>query len=274
MLMTLPWRNRTPEPAEVEPARGAARTPAAVPSEQDGDWYWRPLVLITLLVVFAGIASSAGRDLWHWLDRPVGEIRIAGAVRHLDKQSIAKELAASVDTTLLDLDLQRLREQVIQDPWVHDAGISRQWPPSLRVDVVEEVPVARWGDKGLLNHQGDIFWPELKPEYVSLPKLNGPAHETVRIMEQFHDLNRMFAARGLKLAGLTLEPRGAWTIDLDNGIRVVAGREQLIPRLKRFLAVYRHRLAERAAEIEQIDIRYTNGVAVRWRAVEKSEDAG
>ncbi|GGB87640.1 cell division protein FtsQ [Marinobacterium zhoushanense] len=274
MLMTLPWRNRTPELAEVEPVRGAARAAAMEPNQQDGDWYWRPLVLLTLLVVFAGIVTSAGRDLWRWLDKPVAEIRIAGAVRHLDKQVIAQGLAASIDSTLLDLDLQRLRDQIIREPWVHDATISRQWPPALQVDVVEEVPVARWGDKGLLNHQGDIFWPELKPEYVSLPKLSGPAHETVRIMEQFHDLTPMFAANGLKLSGLTLEPRGAWTIDLDNGIRVVAGREQLIPRLKRFLAVYRLTLASRAAEIEQIDIRYPNGVAVRWRAVEKSENAG
>ncbi|KEA65381.1 Cell division protein FtsQ [Marinobacterium lacunae] len=259
---------------ETEPKRGAARASGSEAREPDADWYWRPLVLITLLVVFAGIASSAGRDLWRWLDRPVAEIQIAGAVRHLDKQAIAQALAANVDSTLLELDLKRLRDQVISDPWVHDAGISRQWPPALRVDVVEEVPVARWGDKGLLNHQGDIFWPELKPEYASLPKLSGPAHETVKIMEQFHDLTPMFAANGLKLAGLTLEPRGAWTIDLSNGIRVVAGRDRLIPRLKRFLTVYQLRLSERAAEIEQIDIRYTNGIAVKWRAEETSENAG
>jgi cell division protein FtsQ len=84
----------------------------------------------------------------------------------------------------------------------------------------------------------------------------------------------MFAASGLRLSGLTLEPRGAWTIELSNGVRVVAGREQLIPRLRRFLTIYQLELAERAEQIEQIDIRYTNGVAVRWRPGEKSENAG
>lgn len=276
MLMTLPWRNRTPEPEpkQSEPVRGAARAAQGRPTEQDSDWYWRPLVLTTLLLVFTGIISSAGRDLWRWLDQPVAQIQIAGAARHLDKQAIAGDLASGIDAKLMEVDLQRLRDLVIRDPWVHDASISRQWPPSLRVEIVEEVPVARWGDKGLLNHQGDIFWPELKPEYAGLPKLSGPAHETVKIMEQFHDLTRMFAANGLKLSGLTLEPRGAWTIDLNNGVRVVAGRDRLIPRLKRFLTVYRLTLAPRASEIEQIDIRYTNGIAVRWRAEEKSEDAG
>ncbi|WP_432696306.1 cell division protein FtsQ/DivIB [Marinobacterium sp. YM272] len=274
MLMTLPWRNRSQEALETAPARGAVRAAEPAPAPADSDWYWRPMVLLTLLVVFCGILTSGSRDLWRWLDGPVAQIEVVGAVRHLDKAAIANELAASLDKPLLELDLAPLREQVIANPWVHDASISRQWPPSLEVRLVEEVPVARWSDKGLLNHQGDIFWPALKPEYASLPMLSGPAHETVRIMEQFHDLNRMFAASGMKLTGLTLEPRGAWTIELDNGIQVVAGREKLIPRLKRFLTVYQLSLADRSEQIEQIDIRYTNGIAVRWRAEEKSENAG
>jgi cell division protein FtsQ len=273
MLMTLPWKQRPAEEPEA-PQRGAARAAPTQKREPDPDWYWRPLVLITLLVVFIGILSSAARDVWRWLDQPVREISLHGAVRHLDKQAIAGALAARLEAPLFELDLAQLRELVIRDPWVHDAAISRSWPPALEVAIVEEVPVARWGDKGLLNHQGDIFWPALKPEYRALPRLSGPAHETVRIMEQFHDLNRMFAASGLRLSGLTLEPRGAWTIELSNGVRVVAGREQLIPRLRRFLTIYQLELAERAEQIEQIDIRYTNGVAVRWRPGEKSENAG
>lgn len=270
MLMSLPWKAKPQE--DSAPRRGAQ--PVVPGTTPDPDWYWRPLVLITLLVIFVGILSSAARDFWRWLDRPVAEIRLQGAVRHLDRQAIATDLGQQLNATLFELDLGALRQRLINDPWVHDASISRSWPPALEVQVVEEVPVARWGDKGLLNHQGDIFWPELKPEYRTLPRLSGPAHETVQIMQQFHDLNRMFAANGLRLAGLELEPRGAWIIELSNGVRVVAGRNQLIPRLRRFLTIYQLELAARAEQIEQVDIRYTNGVAVRWRAEEKSEDAG
>jgi cell division protein FtsQ len=93
-------------------------------------------------------------------------------------------------------------------------------------------------------------------------------------MQQFHDLNRMFSNDGLSLIGLTLETRGAWTLELDNGIRIVAGREQLVPRLRRFLNIYRLSLADKAEQIEQIDIRYTNGVAVSWRAGAGQDNAG
>ncbi|MBV0932699.1 cell division protein FtsQ/DivIB [Marinobacterium weihaiense] len=238
------------------------------------DRHWRALVILTLLVVFVGIGSSLLREFWHWLDRPVGEVRVAGATRHLDKQALAQALANRLEQPMLQIDLQQLHQQLVEDPWVYSARVRLQWPPALEVQLEEEVPVARWGDKGLLNHQGDIFWPELKPEYAALPKLTGPAHETVKIMQQYHDLNRMFSASGLRLTGLMLESRGAWTLELDNGIRVVAGREQLLPRLKRFIRIYQARLAERAAQIEQVDIRYTNGVAVSWRAESGNKNAG
>ncbi|MBA4502453.1 cell division protein FtsQ/DivIB [Marinobacterium marinum] len=238
------------------------------------DRQWRMVVILTLLVIFTGVSSSLLRELWQWLNQPVGVVTVAGATRHLDKEALAQALATRMNRPLLQLDLKALQEQLVQEPWVHSASVRRQWPPAIGVQLEEEVPVARWGDKGLLNHQGDIFWPELKPEYAALPKLTGPAHETIRIMQQYHDLNRMFSASGLRLTGLVLESRGAWTLELDNGIRVVVGREELVPRLKRFIDIYQQRLAARAEQIEQVDIRYTNGAAVSWRAETGQDNAG
>jgi cell division protein FtsQ len=93
-------------------------------------------------------------------------------------------------------------------------------------------------------------------------------------MLQFHDFNQMFRPFGLSVTRLSLEARGAWTLTLDNDIRVVLGREALNERLQRFLDLYKQRLAEHAAQIEQIDIRYTNGIAVRWREMPSEKNAG
>ena len=225
----------------------------------------RALLLLLSLAIFAGLCNSLARQIWRWLDRPVTEVRVLGDARHLNKADLARRLAAGLDAPLLQLDLARLRERLLEEPWVRGAKVRRDWPPAIEVSIDEEVPVARWGDKGLLNHEGDIFWPELKPEYASLPRLNGPASDTGRVMAQFHDLSRMFQGAGLKLSGLTLEARGAWTLQLDNGMRVVVGRERVTERLARFIQIYRQGLAEHEAQIEQVDIRYTNGVAVKWR---------
>ena len=43
---------------------------------------------------------------------------------------------------------------------------------------------------------------------------------------------------------------------------------------KRFIRIYQQSLASRAGQIEQVDIRYTNGVAVSWRAGAGNNNAG
>jgi len=232
----------------------------------------RPLLLLTALALFAGLLWALAQQVWQWLDRPVTEVRVLGEARHLNRADLAQRLSAGLDVPLLQLDLAQLEERVLDEPWVHGARVRRDWPPAIEVRIDEEVPVARWGDKGLLNHQGDIFWPVLKPEYQALPALNGPASDTGRVMAQFHDLNRMFQSAGLRLSGLTLEARGAWTLELDNGMRVVVGRERVTERLGRFLRIYRERLAAEADRIEQVDIRYTNGVAVKWKPQPETEE--
>lgn len=275
------WSRRE-EDAEAPPAevkRGASRSqrPQPEPEEIESgepDWWWQPLWTLTALAIFTGLLWSAGSALWHWLDRPVAEIRVTGAVRHLDRMEVAQRVEPLLDRGLLAADLAGIQAAVGEQPWVRHAAVIRDWPHTLEVRVDEEVPVARWGEAGLLNHEGEIFWPELNQEYVGLPRLSGPAKDTEAVMAQFHDLSPMFRRVGLKVVALDLEARGAWALVLDNGIRVIVGRSAINERLERFLSLYTQVLAARAQEIESVDIRYANGVSVRWKPVANGIDAG
>lgn len=231
----------------------------------ESEWIWRPLLVVTVCGVILALMLSALREYRGWINQPIETVAVEGATRHISKHAVASQVAGSIDARLLDLDLQQIQERLLEEPWINDAHVTRTWPPALRIDLVEEVPVARWGTRGLLNHQGDIFWPERLQEYQTLPVLTGPSHETVRVMQQFRDLNSLFIRSGIQLAGLELEPRGAWTLKLNNGVKVVAGRDDLMPRLRRFIQVYEAQLMSRAEEIDEVDIRYTNGVAVKWK---------
>lgn len=271
MTISLPWSRQTE--ARIEPmvevdANLLFETNEVMiqaEAQQESEWIWKPLFAFTLagcvlMLWYAGVREYVG-----WIDRQIGFIGVEGATRHIDKSAVEQSLWVQLDAPLLDVDLQNLHESLVQQPWINEASVKRSWPAAIEVQVIEEVPVARWGDRGLLNHEGDIFWPDLEAEYMALPKLNGPSHETVRIMQQYHDLSQLFSRAGLRIVGLVLEARGAWNIELENGIHVIAGREDLMPRLRRFLDVYRTQLIDRAAEVAEVDIRYTNGVAVRWK---------
>jgi len=233
--------------------------------EQSDEWFW-PVTTLVALLVFCALVSSLWERGYAWLNPPLTEVRLAGETRHLDRQLFGQTLAQELRTeSLLQLDVAGLRERIEDEPWVRRAAVQLKWPGRVDVQLQEEVPVARWGNKGLLNQQGDIFWPELKEEYRGLPHLSGPARDTARVMARFHELNQLLRPTGLNIEALHLEARGAWRLKLDNGIRVIVGREAEEQRLSRFLKVYQAQLAERAADIEQVDIRYSNGIAVRWR---------
>ncbi|WP_067862398.1 cell division protein FtsQ/DivIB [Neptuniibacter marinus] len=269
--------------SEDEPVlapRGASREAVSSSVNKDSkidvdlDGWWKPFWTISSLIIFIGVVWGVSHNVWKWLDQPVEQIVVIGNAQHLDRKDLAEDIAARLKQGLLSADIGVIQELVREYPWVRVAAIKRDWPNQLIVEIEEEVPVARWGERGLLNHQGDIFWPELKEEYRSLPRLSGPAPETERVMAQFHDFNQMLRQVGLNVVSLNLEARGAWTFELDNQIKVIVGREAIDERLRRFLDLYQLRLLEQVDEIEAIDIRYTHGVAVKWREKAEDENAG
>ena len=66
-------------------------------------------------------------------------------------------------------------------------------------------------------------------------------------------------------ASLSLSSRYAWTVKLDNGMSVALGREQnhtiLKARVDRLVGIY-PQLASRLENIDTIDMRYQNGLAL------------
>jgi len=257
-------------PAAEQSAQEDEPATVAVEQSLDSDRYYRPMLILLAFGLFCGLGLSLWNSVKAQLDVPIRQIKVLGEVQHLDKTALAARLAEQVEGPLLSADIEAFRQRVTEEPWVNRSWVNRSWgkaawPEALEVEIQEEVAGARWGDKGLLNPQGDIFWPPIKAQHQALPKLQGPASETARVMAQYHDLSQFFQGAQTKLVGLTLEPRGAWTLTLDNDIQVVLGREQLRDRLRRFLRLYQRELADKAALIERVDIRYTNGAAVKWR---------
>jgi len=236
------------------------------------DWYVRPAMILTAFALFCGLMYNAAVSLWQVLDRPIGQLSVSGNTQYLQPHKLLDKLAliprsAGANASLLSIDIHELQQRALEDPWVNSAAIKRQWPPAIKVTVEEQVAVAKWGKKGLLNHQGDIFIPEHAVAFDFLPLLNGPSTDTARVMDQYHTLSQFFKGGETYMLGLTLQARGAWTLLLNNQIEVELGREQVLARLRRFIQLYKGHLYRKGTQIERVDVRYSNGVAVKWRPV-------
>ncbi|HYQ52651.1 MAG TPA: cell division protein FtsQ/DivIB, partial [Pseudomonas sp.] len=48
-------------------------------------------------------------------------------------------------------------------------------------------------------------------------------------------------------------------------IELLLGRDHLVEKMRRFIAIYDKTLKEQITNIARIDLRYSNGLAVGWR---------
>lgn len=257
---------RIPGQARVTP-RGATRK-----SQPRRDWaMWLqggrrwvgPVLLLALLI---GAGSWVAEPVAGWLNRPVAEVSVEGTFRYLSRERIETLLSEQLGEGFLQLDLAAIKGALEAEPWVARAALTRRWPDVLHVRIVEEEPIARWGEVGFLDRGGNIIAVDDQSALEHLPLLAGSDPDAVAMMERYQDLAQMLRHRGLSIQSLRSDRKNAWRLTLSDGVTLVIGRDQVLEKMQRFAKVYDRQLSERWGEIEQVDLRYHNGVAVAWKA--------
>ena len=197
---------------------------------------------------------------------PIRLVEVDGEMRNLQRQQLEQSVANAVDGSFFTLDLTRLRKQVEGLAWVDSASVRRVWPDRLKVTVVEQRPLAYWGKGALLNQRGEIFHPEPLPRLPGLPRLTGPDSQSVAISKAFRRMQTLLATVGLQLTGLRVDARQAWRLRTRRGLHLRLGRKSVMTRLRRFVQLYPRLVAHDARPLKQVDLRYTNGFALRREA--------
>jgi cell division protein FtsQ len=200
------------------------------------------------------------------LDRPVRRVLVEGPFQRVAPPEIEAAVAEAVQGGLATVDLDAVRARIERIEWVDRAVVARRWPDSIRVEVTEQVPAARWNDSGLLNVRGELFLGNARHVPPELPLLEGPEGSEGLVAQLYLDSQGRFLEAGLRLTGVRLDERGAWELELANGVRVRLGRLAVTDRLDRFVRLAGPLVAQRPAEIRYVDMRYTNGFSVGWNA--------
>ncbi len=172
------------------------------------------------VATFFGLPGAARIELAELAARggyEVEKVEVTGISR-MDAADVYSIALGEVDRSMVNVDLERLRQDIMRLPWVKDARVSRRLPDTLAVDIVERQPTAVW------QHQGqlvliDASGAELEPVSVeALPDLplvvgedaNRQAERRERLME---------AAPALKpvLASATWVGNRRWDLRFQSG---------------------------------------------------------
>ncbi|MDX1460818.1 MAG: cell division protein FtsQ/DivIB, partial [Xanthomonadales bacterium] len=93
------------------------------------------------------------------------------------------------------------------------------------------------------------------------------------VFTAWRDFNNRLLPTGEEIYRLRLDARGSWFLELQSGTEVHIGRQSARARLDRLVASWPALMNGRALPPRLIDLRYTNGFAVRWPAA-KEQYAG
>lgn len=224
-----------------------------------------PVLLCTAMLTISGGLFAAYNVLSQPGRLPLRVIEIQGEFRQLEHPAIEHAVMATIDGGFFSCDMPKLREAVLQMPWVAEVSIRRSWPDKLSMTVTEQVPLARWGEDALINVAGGVFRPDSIEAFSRLVKLSGPQGSERRVVAFYQQLIPAARSRELQLQAIELDERRHWWLHFADGLTVSLGDEDIANRLAQFFRVYPSLVAQPARRPLRVDMRYAHGFAVRWR---------
>lgn len=218
------------------------------------------LIGAILLILVATFQGNDSPDTWFAIQK----IEIEGDLQYATEEELRSDFSVLLGQSLLSVSLSDALAVVLSSEWVASAEIRKVWPNTLQVLVHEYSPLAYWGDRQIISTSAEVIAPRKLPK-LPLTRLYGPDDSSDVVLEQFGLVSQVLTSTSLRVSTLTLEPRGAWSIIFTNGVKVKLGREEILERLQRFIAVYKSDLSGRIDQITSVDARYPHGVAVGWK---------
>lgn len=226
---------------------------------------YRALQLLVLAALVFGLIYG-----WRWLsdplEFPIRTVKIEASYQHVDQQALQAEVLPYLKQGFVGLDSSDLKHLLLQNPWIATAEVQRIWPDIIIIKISEQQAVARWNDQALLNSKGEVFTPSPATFPAGLPVLYGPDDKTALSWQQYQAMSSALAPLNLTVSRLDMNARQAMTLTADNGLQMLLGSTEPLPRLQRFVKVYPKIFTSPDAQADYVDLRYANGVSIKWRA--------
>lgn len=209
---------------------------------------------------------------------PIGSVYLSDAPKRVAPTQVLGVIRREVHGNLFTVDIEALTKSLEKLPWVRSVSIRREFPTSLEVKLEEHQPLAVWNSDALVNQQGEVFVAERniltgrklqsgdssgdQRENLALPEFMGQEGTAAEIAQHYAQFSQQLVSLGLRVTKIILSPRHAWRLQLNNGMVLELGREDVQRRLAVFVEVYPYSLAALEGNAKYIDLRYRNGFAV------------
>lgn len=208
---------------------------------------------------------------------PVLSVKVEGNAPHVDQNVIKHVIENESRVGYFNLDVDAIREQIEQAPWVASAEVRRDVPNfGLHLFITQRKPVALWNDAAMVADDGTVFFPhQLQMEntnrdawrefFGQLPQLSGAEGRGTASLEMYYQYSSLLQPLGLAIKSLDIDQRRAVVLQLQNGLNLKLGSLHMRERLQRFAKVYMQYIKPQLWQVAAIDLRYANGFAISYK---------
>jgi len=236
--------------------RGKRRKPSLIAQLKDK---WMKIILFIFMVICLYAMSSHLRNVTYF---PIKEVKIVGAL-HTNHTQLQQLVAPLVNRGFFAVDVTDIKDQLTQFPWVARSVVQRVWPNDVFIKLIEKTPVAYWNQASILSAEGQLFHPPEPLTDTSLPIFIGEEGKQAMMLAYYKKMTSLFEPLHFKISRLELTKYASWQVTFDNGIKLIGNNKDFLTRLDHFVKLYPKIVADRPGEIEYIDLRYSNGLAVK-----------
>ena len=224
---------------------------------------------ITMLVVLLLASALAVAKLYQPHTLPFKSIQVFGELNWVDKDKLNALIFQKINGGFFSLDISELKAALEEQAWIESVAIRRVWPDVLQITAIEQQPVALWNGDKVINRKGQIFDPSEQELPKYLVKVAGPEGAHQLLMGHYFAIEELLQSTGLRVSSMNINERRAMQVILANGVRLLLGRvrsvEESAEEVQRFVSAYKGTLSPKFDEVALVDLRYTNGLAVRWK---------
>jgi len=237
-----------------------AKRKSTTAPESEFKWHRSYNWLLLLLPFIGGAAYLSTQDTL----LPIKTIQLSGSFQYINQQEVEAAVQQFIGEGFFSLDIRRVQKSLSDKAWTESISIRRVWPDRLKIEIVEKRPVAR-GDKNHLLSDKAVVYHAKTRAFADLPLVHTAAGNSGQMLHLYYRLASQFAELNEIVVSINKDGRGALDMQLANGLKIKLGRSDIDRKIARFVDIYRQLIQPRQAEIQQLDLRYSNGFAVAWK---------
>jgi len=227
-----------------------------------------------VLVLLLAVAANTWKSRLH-----VKQVEVEG--NSIVQEGVLRQLSGvKVGAPLFEVDLNRVRTQLLGNPFIREAAVQRDAPGRIVLSVVERIPVAAAVGSRMhfLDEEGFVMPAIPSGRVFDVPVLSGTMLsgelQPGKRVASIHVVNALELAKKLQALGgvnpriseVHITPGGDVILfTAEGGIPVFVGREDYQRKLLSFQAFWEQVvMREDVRRLELVDVRFQGQVIARW----------